>query len=87
MKIRLRTEAPKERWLSLAEENAGSSLSSVVRLEVSDAIDRNGLPLHANIPSDEDGPDSLPLGLESDKTLNIPTAIIDLYNAIQTTPP
>ena len=87
MKIRLRTEAPKERWLSLAEENASSGLSSVMGLEVGHAIDRNGLPLHANIPASEDGPDSLPLGFERNKTLNIPTAIIDLHNAIQTTPP
>ena len=87
MKIRLRTEAPKERWLSLAEEDARRSLSSVMGLEVGHAIDRNGLPLHANIPACEDGPDSLPLGLEGYETLNIPAAIIDLYNAIQTTPP
>ena len=87
MKIRLRTEAPKERWLSLAEENARRSLSSVVRLEMSHAIDRNGLPLHPDVPAREDSPDRLPLGLERHKTLNIPTAIIDLYNAIQTTPP
>ena len=87
MKIRLRTEAPKERWLSLAEENAGSSLSSVVGLEVGHAIDRNGLPLHPDVPARDDSQDRLPLGLEGDETLNIPTAIIDLYNAIQTTPP
>ena len=87
MKIRLRTEAPKERWPSLAEEDEGSGLGSVVRLEVSHAIDRNGLPLHPDVPAREDSPDRLPLGLERNKTLNIPAAIIDLYNAIQTRPP
>ena len=87
MKIRLRTEAPKERWLSLAEENAGGGLSSVVGLEVSHSIDRNGLPLHPDIPTSEDSPDRLPLGFEGYETLNIPAAIIDLYNAIQTRPP
>ena len=87
MKIRLRTEAPKERWLSLAEENASSGLGSVVGLEVGHAIDRNGLPLHPDIPTSEDSPDGLPLRLERNKLLNIPAAIIDLYNAIQTRPP
>jgi len=87
MKIRLRTEAPKERWLSLAEENASRGLGSVVGLEVGHAIDRNGLPLHPDVPAREDSPDRLPLGLERHKTLNIPAAIIDLYNAIQTMPP
>ena len=87
MKIRLRTEAPKERWLSLAEENASGGLGSVMGLEVGHAIDRNGLPLHPDVPAREDSPDRLPLGLERHKTLNIPAAIIDLYNAIQPTPP
>ena len=87
MKIRLRTEAPKERWLSLAEENASSGLGSIVRLEMSDAIDRCSLPLHANIPASDDSQDRFPLGLEGNKTLDIPAAIIDLYNAIQTRPP
>ena len=87
MKIRLRTEAPKERWLSLAKEDARRSLSSVMGLEVGHAIDRNGLPLHPDIPTSDDSPDRLPLGLECYETLNIPAAIIDLYNAIQPTPP
>ena len=87
MKIRLRTEAPKERWLSLAEENAGSGLGSVMGLEVGHAIDRNGLPLHPDVPASDDSQDRFPLGLEGNKTLDIPAAIIDLYNAIQTRPP